>query len=334
MEYINCENLKEDFSEGIKTQMFFKKLFSRARESAPSMIILDNIDEITSRKCLKDIKIRKAVYQLLRELERIKSGDRLLITAATDKPHMIEPLLYKAERFDKLLYVPMPDLETRQELFRLFLQKHRVEDDINTKILGRITKGYSGFDIKKVVSYAKHLAAEDGMGITMHYLEAAVGDIRPSVTTKILEPIKHFFVRHKRGLIGDVEDAEVPDWSEPDHEEGDSEEREDDEKEDEEEEEGGLDIDWSGVVVDEKEEYDDDSEEGDKIEDWDKEEQDEDEEEEEEDEEEEDESDNEDDEEDEEIENEDDVDDNDDENEEDENDIQYRRKWVQDDYRP
>jgi hypothetical protein len=215
MEYIQCENLRDDFLEGVKTQIYFKKLFSRARESAPSMVILDNIDEITSKKSLKDVKIRKAVYQLLRELERIKPGDRLLITAATDRPYLIEPLLFKAERFDKLLYVPMPDLESRQELFKLFLKKYDVEDDINTKILGRITKGYNGLDIKKVVKYARHLAKEDDMGITMHHLENAVNDIRPSVSPNILEPIKQFFVRNKRGLIGEDSYQEVEavtDW--------------------------------------------------------------------------------------------------------------------------
>jgi ATP-dependent 26S proteasome regulatory subunit len=93
-------------------------------------------------------------------------------------------------------------------LFKLFLQRYHVDDDINTKILGRITKGYSGYDIKKVVKYAKHLAIEDDMGITMHHLETAVNDIRPSLSREILEPIKHFFINNKRGLIG----------SEPDHE--------------------------------------------------------------------------------------------------------------------
>jgi hypothetical protein len=319
MESINCKNLKEDFSEGIKTQMFFKKLFSRARESAPSMIILDNIDEITSRKCLKDIKIRKAVYQLLRELERIKSGDRLLITAATNKPHLIEPLLFKGERFDKLLYVPMPDLESRQELFKLFLRRYRVEDDINTKILGRITKGYSGFDIKKIVKYAKHLAAEDGMGITMHFLEAAVNDIRPSVSIEILEPIKHFFVRHKRGLIGDTSssDASQTETSGEMVEEDEGEEDESDEQEDD----GGLEIDWSGEVTDEDSESDEDERDEDEVEDWDKNDKDDDEKEH-----------------DDEYEKEADDEEDDDGEEEDdseaEEDIQYRRKWVQDDYRP
>ncbi len=105
MEMIPCEILREDVKEGVKTELYFKKLFARARESAPSMIILDNIEEITSKKSLRDMKIRKAVYKLLRELDRIKPGDRLLITATTDRPYLIEPLLFKARRFDKLIFV-------------------------------------------------------------------------------------------------------------------------------------------------------------------------------------------------------------------------------------
>ena len=132
-EFISCHKLKEQFKEGVKTQLYFKKLFSRARQRAPSMIILDDIDEITSRYSLKDIKIRKAVYQLLRELDNIKPGDRLLITATSDHPYLIEPLLFKSRRFDKLIFVPMPNLDARSELFELYLQDLPIENDINFK---------------------------------------------------------------------------------------------------------------------------------------------------------------------------------------------------------
>lgn len=200
-EMISCKRLKEDFIEGVKTQIYFTKLFARARESAPSMIILDEIDEITSKGSLKDLKIRKSVYQLLRELDHMRPGDRILITATSDRPFLIEPLLFKARRFDKLIFVPMPNLESRIALFELFLKDYDPEEDINTKSLGRITRGFNGLDIKKVVGYANELSQYENRKLNMHYLESAVKAVGPSLTARTLEPIKKFFMRYKTGAL-------------------------------------------------------------------------------------------------------------------------------------
>ena len=200
-EMISCVKLREQFKEGVKTQLYFKKLFSRARESAPSMIMLDNIDEITSKQSLKDLKIRKAVYQLLRELDNIKPGDRILITATSDHPYLIEPLLFKARRFDKLIFVPMPNLESRIALFELYLKDLPTDDDLNTKSLGRISSGYNGLDIEHVVSHAAKLAASEDSKINMDHLEQALKDINPSLTPDIMEPIKKFFLQYKSGTL-------------------------------------------------------------------------------------------------------------------------------------
>ncbi len=201
MELISCEHLKEDFIEGVKTQLYFKKLFARARESAPAMIILDNIDEITSKRSLKDLKVRKCVYQLLRELDHIKPGDRILITATSDHPYLIEPLLFKAHRFDKLIFVPMPNSESREALFDLFLKDYSTDDDINIRSLGRISRGFNGLDIKNVVEYADELALEDDSNINMYHLESAVKAVGPSLKPDVLTPIKKFFMHYKSGSL-------------------------------------------------------------------------------------------------------------------------------------
>jgi len=201
MELIDCRMLKEDLNEGVKTHLFLKKLFARARESAPSMIILDEIDEVTSRRSLRDVKIRKGIFQLLRELDNIKPGDRLLITATSDRPYLIEPLLFKAKRFDKLIFVPIPNTESRQELFELYLKDIPTEEDINTKGLARITRGYNGHDIEKIVKYAVHMARDENADLNQDHLESSIKDIHPSLTPRILDPIKKFFMRYKSGSL-------------------------------------------------------------------------------------------------------------------------------------
>ncbi|MCK5562165.1 MAG: ATP-binding protein, partial [Thermoplasmata archaeon] len=203
--------LKEQFKEGIKTQLYFKKLFGRARESAPSMIVLDDIDEITSQRSLSDLKIRKAVYQLLRELDNIKPGDRLLVTATSDYPHLIEPLLFKSRRFDKLIFVPLPNIDAREELFELYLKDLPVEEDINTKSLARISKGYNGSDIERTIEHAWDLAEDERSNITVHHIEQALKDIRPSSTEDVLEPIKKFFMQYKSGTLGSSTTPSAPD---------------------------------------------------------------------------------------------------------------------------
>jgi hypothetical protein len=169
------------------------------------MVILDNIDKITSKNSLKDIKIRKAVYQLLRELDHIEPGDRILITATSNEPYLIEPLLFKARRFDKLIFVPMPNEEAREALFKLFLKDLPVDDDINTKSLGRITKGFNSSDIKEVVAYADEQADAEDSFITTKHLEEAIKEFGPSLAHETLEPIKKFFMQYKSGTLGQEE---------------------------------------------------------------------------------------------------------------------------------
>jgi hypothetical protein len=289
-ELISCQRLKDEIREGIKTQMFFKKLFSRARQSAPSMIILDNIEEITSRDSLRDQKVRKAVYQLLRELDHIKTGDRLLITATSDYPHMIEPLLFKAKRFDKLIFVPMPNFESRRDLFEMYLSDYPVERDINSKSLGRISDGYSGEDIRHVVDLAAHHARQRRARISMHHLEEAIRRVQPSLTPEILDPIKKFFMNYKRGTlwrgegidsnrsgraqvdedVEDVEDDETVEFEilddEAEEDSGAVEWTEGSDDEDEEDdEETDFELSWDDADADEDEDEDEDEE----VEDWD-----------------------------------------------------------------
>ncbi len=260
-EFIDCKKLKESFVKGVKTQLFFKKLFARARESAPSMIILDDIDEITSKTTLKHPKIRKAVYQLLRELELVKGGDRILVTATTNRPYFIEPLLFKEKRFDKLVFVPMPNQEVRQGLFEQFLKEAPTDIDINTRILGRISRGYNGSDIRKIVNYADHLAEDDSTKISMEHLETALKDIRPSLTPNILDPIKKFFLGYKSGTL----------WGEPEDitstsSEGSGSIAWDEEDEEDDDEDGELEIAWSDAVDEDEDEFEAETEADDEVE--------------------------------------------------------------------
>ena len=302
-EFINCKKLKESFVEGVKTQLFFKKLFARARESAPSMIILDDIDEITSKTTLKHPKIRKAVYQLLRELELVKGGDRILVSATTNRPYFIEPLLFKEKRFDKLVFVPMPNQEVRQGLFEQFLKAVPTDIDINTRILGRISRGYNGSDIRKIVNYADHLAEDDRTKISMEHLETALKDIRPSLTPSILDPIKKFFLGYKSGtLCGEPEPEPITSTSSK----GSGSIAWDEEDEEDDDEDVEQEIAWSDAV--EEDEVEDDAEDDVEVEEveigWDDAV--------------------------EEDEDDDDDDDEDDNNDDDEG-SQYRRKWMNDD---
>jgi hypothetical protein len=254
------------------------------------MIILDNIEELTSKKSLNDTKIRRSVYQLLRELDNIKSGDRILITATSDYPHLIEPLLFKARRFDKLIFVPLPNAEARQELFKMYLSRYPVERDINYKSLGRISSEYNGLDIRRIVDFSAQMARKQRIRLSMHHLEQAIKQIRPSLTHDVLDPIKRFFMRYKTGTLwsGGSSEPEASIESDDDEEfeldeEGeeelsvswsDDEDEEDEEDDDEDEDEEDLDMSWDEDDEDEDEEededYEDEDEEDDEeIEDWD-----------------------------------------------------------------
>jgi transitional endoplasmic reticulum ATPase len=133
----------------------------RARENAPSIVFFDEIDALASKDSMKTPEVSRAVSQFLTEMDGLRPKDKVIIIATTNRPQTLDPALLRPGRFDKIFYVPPPDLAARQDIFRIHLKGVPTESAIDFGELARRTEGYSGADIASTVDEAKLIAMRE-----------------------------------------------------------------------------------------------------------------------------------------------------------------------------
>ncbi|MCB1219761.1 MAG: AAA family ATPase [Planctomycetales bacterium] len=132
-------------------------IFSAARKHAPSIIFLDEMDSIGgSRASFQAGWEKKLISQLLTELDGIASrNENVMVLGATNAPWDVDFALRRPGRLGNLLFIPPPDLTSREEIFRLYLSKKPfVSDDIDVPELARLTEKYSADSIRQLVENA------------------------------------------------------------------------------------------------------------------------------------------------------------------------------------
>ena len=168
-----------------------RDVFKRAKQVAPTIIFFDEIDSLASRRGL-DVGARvheQVVSQMLTEMSGIEDMDGVVVVAATNRPDIVDPALLRPGRFDKLIYVPAPDEETRKEI----LEVHTRDVPLTNVDLGDLakkTKGYSGADLEAVVREAALDALRESLDskeVTEKHIDTALKDVKPSITDDIFK---------------------------------------------------------------------------------------------------------------------------------------------------
>lgn len=133
-----------------------KKLFAEARRTAPSIIFIDEIDALaTRRSSFSSGTSRQTINQLLTEMDGFKLSENVIVIGATNMPEKIDKAVLRPGRFDKLINIPYPDKEGRKEIFQLYLNKVKYDkDDVHLDTLVSATTGFSGASIKNMVNLA------------------------------------------------------------------------------------------------------------------------------------------------------------------------------------
>ena len=137
-----------------------REIFHKARLAAPCVVFMDEIDSLVpTRGAGFDNQVtERVISQILTELDGLEELRDVVIIGATNRPDMIDQALLRPGRFDKLLYVPVPDLESRKEIFKIHIKDRPLGKDISIDDLVRRTDGYSGADIQAVVDTASMAA--------------------------------------------------------------------------------------------------------------------------------------------------------------------------------
>lgn len=129
-----------------------KDVFTKAKENAPSIVFIDELDELVMTEDFRSDYSRKIAKILLTELDGITSSKGILVIATTNYRAALPPALMRSGRMDKRITVDMPDSYSREAIFKYYLDKHESLSDIDSKTLAIKTSNFSGADIKTLIN--------------------------------------------------------------------------------------------------------------------------------------------------------------------------------------
>jgi ATP-dependent metalloprotease FtsH len=141
-----------------------RDLFKQAKEKAPCIVFIDEIDAIGRARGRNAItgsndERENTLNQLLTEMDGFSSNTGVIILAATNRADILDKALMRAGRFDRLIYIELPDLNGREDIFKVHLKPLKLGQDVDAKFLAKQTPGFSGADIANVCNEAALIAA-------------------------------------------------------------------------------------------------------------------------------------------------------------------------------
>jgi cell division protease FtsH len=141
-----------------------RDLFRQAKEKAPSIIFIDEIDAIGRARGKNNgfnsnDERENTLNQLLTEMDGFGTNSGVIILAATNRADVLDSALMRAGRFDRQIYVDMPDLNERKEIFQVHLKPLKLEEGLDIDFLAKQTPGFSGADIANLCNEAALIAA-------------------------------------------------------------------------------------------------------------------------------------------------------------------------------
>ena len=173
-----------------------REIFRRARQAAPCVVFFDEVDSIAPVRGLggDSMVTERVVSQLLTEMDGIHSLNGVVTIAATNRSDMIDPALLRPGRFDRIVYVPLPDKTTRKKIIEIHSSDTPISKDIDFEKIAELTDGFSGADVSSVVNTAvsivlheylqKYSSPEDATKhaaeahVTMKHFEDAIKKIK------------------------------------------------------------------------------------------------------------------------------------------------------------
>ncbi|WP_327052434.1 proteasome-activating nucleotidase Pan1 [Halomicrococcus gelatinilyticus] len=142
-----------------------RDLFQVAREHEPAVIFIDEIDAIASKrtdsKTSGDAEVQRTMMQLLSEMDGFEDRGEIRIIAATNRFDMLDRAILRPGRFDRLIEVPTPDVEGREQIYRIHTRDMNVADDVDYEQLARESEEASGADVKAICTEAGMFAIRD-----------------------------------------------------------------------------------------------------------------------------------------------------------------------------
>ena len=143
-----------------------RDLFDKARAASPCILFFDEMDSIARARGSgggSSETSDRVINQILSEIDGMGSGKTLFIIGATNRPDILDPGIMRPGRLDQLIYIPLPDRESRVSIFKANLRKSPIADDIGFEQLADVTEGFSGADITEICQRAAKNAIRESI---------------------------------------------------------------------------------------------------------------------------------------------------------------------------
>ncbi len=174
---VGSELVQKYIGEGAR---LVRELFELAKERAPSIIFIDELDSVGAKRLdvstSGDREVQRTLMQLLAELDGFSPLSEVKIIGATNRPDILDDALLRPGRFDRIIDIGLPDIDGRTEIFRIHTSKMNLDDTVVPRKMAELTEGASGAEIKSICTEAGMLAIRDNRDtVTMNdFLDAKI----------------------------------------------------------------------------------------------------------------------------------------------------------------
>lgn len=195
-----------------ESEQRLRELFNNARKTAPVILFFDEIDTIGVRRerHVGDSVTPRLLSLMLSEMDGLASEDGVIVVGSTNVPHLLDKALLRPGRFDKLIFVGLPDLRSRIEIFKIHCKNKPLAGDVDFEALAKMTERYTGADIANVCQEAARRVAAESLNtgvireIKMEDFIEVIKKYKPSVSLEMIEQYEKFKMDYERKAGSDI----------------------------------------------------------------------------------------------------------------------------------
>jgi len=176
---VASEFVKKYIGEGAR---LVRGVFELAKEKAPSIIFIDEIDAIAAKRLKSstsgDREVQRTLMQLLAEMDGFEGRGDVGIVATTNRPDILDPALLRPGRFDRFIEVPIPNEDGRMEILKIHTRNMSLDEDVDVRLIASLSEGASGADLKAICTESGMFAIrEERSTVTMNDFMDAIDKI-------------------------------------------------------------------------------------------------------------------------------------------------------------
>jgi transitional endoplasmic reticulum ATPase len=181
------------------------RIFATAKKNSPCVLFFDELDSIAGRRDVEENESKKELLTaILSEMDGFEKISNVVIVGATNVPQLLDPSIMRPGRFDKILFMPLPDQKGRAEIFEYYLSNLPVDKNIDYDKLASLSARFSGADIKNISEEVgrqvgeKAIEKHEMLIIRMQDILAVLKSVKPSTSLSQLEEYNTFKLDYER----------------------------------------------------------------------------------------------------------------------------------------